>query len=169
MPQLIAPSESPRPALIFDVDDSLRVLADRKPDGYIVQPGWPLFAYNPALSGLINVLLQENDGYYISDWRESCHEHIGKTLELPELDWINDDPFRPQAHDVSSRALAITALFGDRPVVWVDDEITESDIRWSQQRDAPTFLEKPDPERGLEPIAIELIAAWLELVKNPQP
>jgi hypothetical protein len=157
-------ARSDRAAVIFDVDGVLRVFSDLKPDNYTVHDEYPYFAYNPAIGNPVRKLLEKADGYYISLWRENCHQHIGKTLLLPELDWINDDPFRPRAGEFSERSLAINGLFGDRPVAWIDDEIDERDHRWAEQRSAPTLLMPTDEDIGLTVRQAGLIESWLTLL-----
>lgn len=158
--------ESEQAAILFDVDEVLRILADRNmPNNYILQPNYPIFAYNPELEEWLGGLFDKADAYYISDWRGESHEQIGKLLMMPELDWINDDPFRPHAHEFSSRALAITAFFSGRPVAWLDDEIDESDRRWAEQREAPTLLVQPNQDVGLQSHHIASVNSWLESLK----
>lgn len=157
-------ANSDRPAVILDVDGVLRVDSETKPEGYIRHPLYPVFSYNPGLREPLGNLLAEADGYYISGWRAESHGHGGEVLLLPELDWINDDPFRPQAYEVSERALAIDGLFGNRPVAWADDEIDERDHTWAEQRPAPTLLMRTDPDIGLTPRQTGLIASWLRLL-----
>ena len=162
--EVVSASEGNRPALILDIDGVLRVFSDLRPDNYTVHDKYPYFAYNPATGDMVRTLLDKTDGYYISTWRENCHDHIGKALLLPEMDWINDDPFRPDAHEFSERALAISGLFGNRSVVWVDDEIKDRDYEWAKQRSAPTLLMRTNPDVGLTSRQAELIGSWLALV-----
>lgn len=159
--------ESDQAVIVFDVDDVLRILADRDmPDHYVSQPNYPMFAYNPELQGWLGGLFDKADAYYISDWRGNSHDQIGRLLMMPELDWINDDPFRPHAREFSSRALAITAFFGGRPVAWLDDEINESDQRWAEQREAPTLLIKPNQDIGLQLEHMASVNSWLESLES---
>lgn len=159
-----AVADSDRAAVIFDVDGVLRVFADRRPGNYSVQEEYPLFAYNPGLSKPLNNLLDLADGYYISDWRENSHEHIGKVFGLPELNWINSDGYALLPDGPSHRALAITALFGERPVAWIDDEITEADHQWAQERETPTLTLATDEEIGLTIKQVVLVESWLKLL-----
>ncbi len=164
MAEVISASDSSEPAVIMDVDGALRVFSDRKPEGYITQPEYPLFAYNPHLAEPLQELLDGADGYYISDWRQNCHEHIGCVLGLPELDWINTDGYALLPEGPSHRALAIEALFGERPVAWIDDEITTADHRWAEQREAPTLTMAPPEDIGLTPKQVILVDSWLKLL-----
>lgn len=162
-----AVSETDRPAVIFDVDGVLRVDTETKPDGYVRHPIYPMFSYNPGLREPLGNLLAGADGYYISGWREHCHQHIGEVMLLPELDWINDDGFPAQAGEVSERALAIQSLFGNRPVAWLDDELNDQDIRWGEQRSerlAPTLTLRPRFQTGLTPRQVGLVHSWLALL-----
>ncbi len=164
MAEVISVSGSSEPAIVVDIDGVLRVFSDRKPEGYVTQLEYPLFAYNPQLATPLQELLDDTDGYYISDWRQNCHDHIGRVLGLPELDWINTDGYPLLPRGPSHRALAIEALFGERPVAWIDDEITDADHRWAEQRETPTLTMAPQEDVGLTPKQIVLVDSWLKLL-----
>ncbi len=161
MAELISAPESTRPALVVDVDGVLRVDSETKPDGYVRHPLYPVFSYNPDLREPLGSLLTGVDAYYISGWRADSHGHGGEVLLLPEFDWINDDPFRPQAFEFSERALAIDGLLGNRPVAWLDDEIDDRDMLWARERQAPTLLIQPEYEKGLQLEHVAAVGAWL--------
>jgi hypothetical protein len=164
--ELVSTPENERPVVVFDVDGVLRVDAEVKPEGYVAQDQLP-FAYNPALSIPLQGLVKVTNSYYISSWREQCHEHIGKILGLPELDWINSDGYEIRPGKESERAQAIAGLFTGRPVAWIDDEITEADHEWADERSrtiAPTLSMRTDPDIGLTPRGIVLVESWLAVL-----
>jgi hypothetical protein len=49
-------------------------------------------------------------------------------------------PFAPEL-----RVLAVDAVMGDRPAVWIDDNHTPAGQHWATERAAPTLLVSLDP------------------------
>lgn len=59
----------------------------------------------------------------------------------------------------------IRAVLGDRPGIWVDDDMTPQQIRWSQQRTRagiPTLFIQPDPKQGMTRRHFDLIMAFAD-------
>jgi hypothetical protein len=171
MTQVEAPLTGTKPALILDLDGVVVLEADKISDGYEALPSFPWQAYNPSHADWLRDILSMADIYYISDWRQQSHTYFGKSAGLPELDWI--DSYKHSVLETSNaekRARAISALFGRRPLVWLDDldnKETSSEYSWAAKRSAqvaPTLFVSPDTARGLEPQHMELVTAWLQAV-----
>ena len=154
-----------RPALVLDIDGVFIVPGETKTEGYTEHPRFPTHAYNPSHGEWLNNITDSlADAYYISDCMNLSHWTIGQHLEVPEFDWINADVY-PARRKAASRALAITALFGNRPLAWIDDIIGTPERRWSQRRNetgTPTLLVKTDKNVGLRPGHLNRVTKWLE-------
>lgn len=166
MPEVLSPPESNRPAVLLDIDGVLQVYSEVSPEGYVPEPEYPWLAYNPLHGNWLRTINDLADIYYVSDWRGQAHDQIGRRLQLPEFDWINNDPYRHERSAVA-RALAATALFENRPLVWIDDELGSSELQWAHTREkqfAPTLLVKTEREQGLTYFQFNLILGWLQTV-----
>ena len=167
MPQLISAAESTRPALVLDVDGVFIINRDLEgmPDGYIEHPRFHWSAYNPSHGPWLNNIHQNSaDIYYISDNQDASHWVIGQHLGLPEFDWIDSYAFMARSYRVR-RSLAITALFGNRPLVWVDDCIGSTQLAWAKQRtkqNAPTLAVRVNEHKGLQTHHMKRIDKWLQ-------
>jgi hypothetical protein len=164
-------ADSNRPAVILDIDGVLVLDKDEvQAEGYIQHPSTHWDFYNPAHGDWLRRTNLDTDIYYISDERSESHARIGQQLGVPEFDWINVYAYEPRSEKrIHARALAITALLGSRPVIWLDDEIGAAEFAWSRQRDqelAPTLLVKTDYTHGLEPSHMDLIDSWLQAVAS---
>lgn len=152
---------------MLDIDGVLQITNDSRPPGYVAHPVYPWISYNPDHGNWLRQIHSQTDIYYISDWREQSHEQIGYHLDLPRLDWINTDKYLVGARShPHCRALAITALFGDRPVVWLDDHIDKFaqatvDMRNSN---APTLIVETNSRIGLEHRQMQEVNSWLRTV-----
>ena len=152
MAALEVPTTSTRPAILFDVDGTLIVRSPKRK-----RP------HNPAHGGWIRSLSLDADIHYLSIIGIHAHEIVGKKLKLPEFDWINYPAYGPY-DEPASRALAITALFPDRPVTWIDNELGEAEFNWAAERNAnhaPTLLVKTDTYRGIQKVHVNQITAWV--------
>ena len=57
---------------------------------------------------------------------------------------------------------ALVAWAADRPFVWVDDEITDTDRAWVRAHHrGPALLHRVDPRRGLTDADFAAVAAWM--------
>jgi hypothetical protein len=167
-------AQGDRPAMLLDIDGvffPLRELSEllnepvKYSSGFVEHPQYKVVAYNPAHGEWLNRIHQNSaDMYWISDWRSDSHHIIGQHFKLPELDWINTDGYNDRK-SAGQRRLAITALFGDRPLVWLDDLIRPAERKWGRERNeagVPTLLVKPNAREGLQPRQMRRIDKWLE-------
>jgi hypothetical protein len=168
MTEIVSVVESSRPALLLDVDGVLEIEPyEKMPADYLIKSDEPWWAYNPAHGDWLRQVGRITDIYYISDYRDESHGRVAARLGLPEYDWINDDAWRCQAKTyAAARSLAITALFGHRPLVWIDDEIGIPEFGWAQERNkrAPTLIVKTEIESGLQTGQMGHITNWLRTV-----
>ena len=64
----------------------------------------------------------------------------------------------------SYKAPGIAATAGDRPMVWIDDDLQVENHMWAQARNEagiPTLLVQPDPRVGLLPEHVTEIVNWV--------
>ena len=104
------------------------------------------------------------DLVWATTWIADANEVISPLLGLPDLpvvDWpdTDDQPAHPRLH---WKTPALVAWADQRPFVWIDDEITDTDRRWVQaHHPGPALLHSVDPRRGLTPTDYTAIRAWL--------
>jgi hypothetical protein len=109
------------------------------------------------------LIAQEVEIAYASIWFDNSHAHYGAPLGLPEFDYLPFHEYGPYKLN-STKAAAITALYGNRPVALFDDGISKETLVWAKQRieqGAPTFLCKPDKLFGIQPEDIKAANRWL--------
>ncbi|MFD8424185.1 HAD domain-containing protein [Streptomyces sp. NPDC059668] len=160
-----------RPVLFLDVDGPLipfgpsaarsRVAAsgpEELPDG-----GNPLLGrldrtVGPRLTALGCELV------WASTWMEEANESVAARIGLPRLpvvEWPEacaDDG--PRGLHWKTRPLVEWA--GQRPFIWVDDEIGAVDRLWvAAQHPAPALLHRVDPAEGLTEDDFSVLARWL--------
>lgn len=103
------------------------------------------------------------DLVWATTWMAEANEVISPLIGLPELpvvDWpdIGDQP-PPGVH---WKTPAIVAWASGRPFIWIDDEVTDADRRWTRTHHPNrALIYRVDPSRGLTLTDINVIKAWL--------
>lgn len=101
------------------------------------------------------------DIVWATTWMADANEVISPLLGLPELpvvDWPDSDEGGP----LHWKTRGLVAWAGERPFVWVDDEITHADRAWvSLHHHGQALLHRVDPRRGLTHVDFAAIADWL--------
>ncbi|HTB49235.1 MAG TPA: hypothetical protein VK712_04085 [Verrucomicrobiae bacterium] len=165
MAQVETAAASPHLALILDIDGVHIVPFESRSEGYVRHPRFTLSAYNPAHGPWLNRIYETSaDIYYISDSKVLSHWAIGQYLGVPEFDWIDTDHYASR-RAATRRSLAITALFGDRPLVWVDDFIRRPEMAWARERrdrGIATLAVGTDQYIGLQPTHMQHIDRWFD-------
>ena len=136
-----------QPLLLLDVDGVLNPLALRPPPGFSVQ--W-IDGYEVALSGKhrewLGELVRSFELVWATTWEDSANESIGPLLGLPELPVVR---FSGERTGDTWKLEAVRSAVGDRPLVWIDDELFLDAYEWAQGRDAPTLLIRPSSSVGM--------------------
>jgi hypothetical protein len=100
---------------------------------------------------------------WATTWGRDANEWIGPRIGLPELpvvDWPDRALTGTDGRLWKTRPVAEYA--GERPFAWIDDQITEVDIGWCEQRcPAPTLLLPIDPAVGLRQEDVARVRHWL--------
>jgi HAD domain in Swiss Army Knife RNA repair proteins len=100
---------------------------------------------------------------WATGWEERANEHLPFILGLP----FRDLPFL----DFDGRAVfgsahwkvdAIAEYAGDRPAAWIDDNIDEECMAWTEGRGAPTLIVHTDPAVGLTDEHVVELLRWAE-------
>jgi hypothetical protein len=91
----------------------------------------------------------------LSRWPVAMVE--GAWLELPTPELVRD------LGGYNWKATGILALAGDRPFIWIDDDLWKPDHAWAIRRSAtiPTKLIKTNPKEGLMPHHVRKAKQWL--------
>ncbi|GEM_PF-2831978 len=163
-------ADSERPALVVDIDGVFNIWSKAAPEGCLPRPE-RMFRettyYNPIHGEWIRHVHEAlADIYYISDLRADAHTSMSQIHDWPKFDWIDIWPYHNRVKsDHALRAMAITALFGDRPVAWIDDIVTDLEFRWAKVRSntqgAPTLVVKTELDAGLQPEQMTEVEGWL--------
>ncbi len=99
---------------------------------------------------------------WATTWMADANEVVAPRLGLPELpvvDFPEDESFEGGLH-WKTKPLAQQA--GDRPFIWLDDEITDTDRRWVRtHHQGPALLHRVDPLVGLTDGDFAAIHRWL--------
>lgn len=156
-----------RPLLLIDVDGVLNPYAAR---------GLPAGFTRHTLGGF-RVLLATQHGQWLNElrgdfelvwcttWEEQANSLIGPVLGLPRLPVIkvNDSA---GYRGYTWKLPAVQAAVGDRPLVWLDDDLGQDARAWARERNTrvATRLLIPQASAGLAPqhiIALKSFAAKL--------
>jgi len=158
-------SKHDKPIFLADVDGVLNAFRHRPGPG---QPqykwrriqGYKIF-FRPEWVEWVDGLVAVSDEYWASMWHSAAVDHfaprtgigtgIGRYIDFDfhherALGERTGGGVGPYKHP------GIVATVGDRPFVWIDDDIAEWQHHWAAQRNAggiPTLLIQPDPAVGL--------------------
>ncbi|MEU3555847.1 HAD domain-containing protein [Streptomyces fragilis] len=157
----------PVPVLFLDVDGPLLPFGGARPAPSSADADNPLL---PRLdAGLGPRLLSLGcDLVWATTWQDEANEVVAPRLGLPALPvvrWPEDPdgtgpPGTPRGLHWKTPALAAWA--GDRPFLWVDDEIGPVDRLWVEGvHPAPALLHRVDPRRGLTGGDLAVLAAFV--------
>src|ERR1035437_2373992 len=142
---------SDKQILFLDVDGVISPLSHRDPEEYppifeeerIGEP-WPMY-----LAKIYREWLKDLSTHYElvwgSTWVDIGFKNINTFLELPELPFVDF----PDREKPLWKLKAVAEYAGERPFVWIDDDISSGAFRWARQRDVPVLLIKPKKIEGL--------------------
>lgn len=159
-----------QPVLFLDIDGVLSVLdLTKDKTNRIPETFWCRF--NPDHGVWLRTLATAGvEVQYISDWQynseldpvNSCHELIGKPLELPVFPQFDYNRATGLAGQ-DGRSQAIAQAYPTRPVIWIDDEVDQRAHQWATQRNrtAPTLLIQTEGSIGLQAADMQRVDTWL--------
>jgi hypothetical protein len=125
------------------------------------------------LSGWLDELVEHFIPVWCTMWDDEANTELCPLLGWPSLPYIpcRDDQVSVVEWNgvyLHTKVGSITDHVGDRPFVWIDDEIGKDDFRWASARDdqlAPTLLIKTDDRVGLERHQVNRLIKWAALIK----
>lgn len=161
-----------RPYLLLDVDGPLNPYqAASPPPGYELhtisegEKTWSLLL-NQQHGVELNALAETFELAWATTWEHGANRliapRIGLPSNLPVIVWPSDA--RQTRRRGSWKTAHIASWVGDRPFVWIDDELNRYDRFFLKSIDGlgPHLLHRVEPDRGLTSADFAAIRAWAE-------
>ncbi|MDI6105918.1 HAD domain-containing protein [Actinoplanes sp. NEAU-A12] len=99
---------------------------------------------------------------WATTWMADANEIVAPRLGLPELPIVDFPDDESPQHGLHWKTKPLTQEAGDRPFIWLDDEITDTDQRWVRtHHQGPALLHRVDPLVGLTDADFAAIRRWL--------
>jgi hypothetical protein len=95
---------------------------------------------------------------WATGWEHDANRLIGPILGLPQLPVIE---FQRDEAGRFTKLPTIMRFAAGRPLVWIDDELTDAARAWANGRTPPALLIDADPAIGLTEEIVAAIAAFL--------
>lgn len=147
------------PVVLLDIDGVLNPLGKSAPPGFRT---YFLDGFEVALSDRHGAWLQSLVGkaelVWASTWEYTANESVGKMLGLPPLPAV---AFGKGRDGDTWKMAAVSEWVGDRPFVWIEDDLFLDAYDWAKERAARSLLVKPSGHVGLTEAAIEQIDEFL--------
>jgi hypothetical protein len=111
---------------------------------------------------------------WCTTWREAAAPQIGARLGLPTWPTVAlPTPPTDSSHQAGRlwKHPHVAEHAGQDPLIWIDDDFTDLDHAWAEDRTAagfPTLLVEPDPYVGLQAEHFELILAFVAALDGAQ-
>jgi hypothetical protein len=151
-------ARTPRPLLLLDVDGVLFPLGDRADCEVRPVPGHEHLRYGVETGARLRSLLPVFKLVWATSWEHEANEVVAPLFGLPPLPVV---VFDDEAGEGESWKLpAIKAYVGDRPFVYVDDDIGNDALAWAKDRSAPTLLLPVAGDRGLAAADVDALVAF---------
>lgn len=155
-----------RPLLLLDFDGPLNPYRSREtPPGYVrheIVEGertW-VVRINPRHGVELNALAGSFDLVWATSWEHGANRLLSPLLglpsDLPTILWPDRTPVRRG----SWKTPYVADWVGDRPFVWVDDDVDSDDVRFFH-RDHQ-LVHQVDPRTGLTATDFAAIRAWAD-------
>jgi hypothetical protein len=148
-----------KPLLLLDVDGVLiPYAAPEQPAGFeqhilLGEQVW----LAPHHGAWLRPLCARFQLVWATGWEHDANRLIGPIIGLPELPVIEFE------RDAAGRFVKLPTLArfaADRPLVWIDDELTDAARAWAAGRTARALLVDADPSIGLTEELVAAIAAF---------
>ena len=154
------------PLLFLDIDGVLNPLSNTPPPGF---QAYFIDGYSVSLSDRHGRWLRElHETFEIvwaSTWEHSANVAVGPLLGLPLLGVVE---FGNDRVGDTWKLPAVSERAGDRPLVWIDDELYEDAQSWSRARDAPTLLVRPLASDGFTKSNFRSVVKFGERLGSPR-
>ena len=163
-----------KPLLLIDVDGVLNPFtAQVVPEGFSEHRLNGMRVLLSARHGIwLRELSAEFDLTWATTWEEDANTVIAPLLGLSELPYIRFSPPDPTYEGYTLKLPDVIAFVGDRPLAWVDDDLS-ADVRyWSHWRRTqlgiPTLLVDVYPRLGLGELHVERLREFARDVRRGQ-
>ena len=168
------PPNPSMPLLLIDVDGVLNPFtAQVVPEGFSEHhlKGMRVLLA-PRHGDWLRELSLEFDVTWATTWEADADTIIGPLIGLPELPFIRFSPPDPTYEGYTLKLPDVIAFVGDRPLAWVDDDLS-ADVRyWSHWRRTqlriPTLLVDVYPRLGLGEVHVERLRDFARDVRRGQ-
>lgn len=172
-----------KPLLLIDVDGPLNPYAakpTRRPAGYTTHRMNPLYdndgrRWTDVHRKPLRVWLNHDHGaqlkalpydlVWATTWRHEANEFIGPHIGLPELPYIDfaHTSLHTRSDGTYFKTHEIVEYAAGRPFAWLDDEISDWDTRYVEEKhSAPALLHRVNPRDGLTVRDFNVLAEWAE-------
>jgi hypothetical protein len=151
------------PLLLLDVDGVLNpYAAPACPPGYTEhalfdgeEPVWICAAHGQWL----RELAARFELTWATAWGDNANWLLAPLLGLASLPVVvfPPPPFRPQ-----DKLPAVRRFAQNRPLVWIDDQLSPEAHGWAARRRTPTLLIDVDPAEGLTRLVVEQALQWAD-------
>ncbi len=148
-------TDPPPPLLLLDVDGVLAPIPDDTraaefeihdviDHAGITHTIW----LNPDHRRWIHELAEAYELVWATGWQHDAPRLLGPLLGIPPIPVIVLT-VRPQLGMRLNKLPDVASYVGDRPVAWIDDQLTTAEASWAAGRNTRTLLICPDPTVGL--------------------
>jgi len=152
--------DASRPLLLLDVDGVLiPYAAAEQPAGFeqhqlLGEQVW----LAPQHGAWLRPLCDRFELIWATGWEHDANRLLAPILGLPALPVME---FPRNADGRFTKLPTITRFAAGRPLVWLDDELSDAARAWAASRAAPTLLLDADPAIGLTEQIVALIATFM--------
>jgi HAD domain in Swiss Army Knife RNA repair proteins len=137
-----------KPLLLLDVDGVLFPFGNASPPpGYrlIESPEYTVWI-KPAHGDALRRLSMSFELVWATTWEHKANQIIGPALGLQQLPVIE---FNEGRAGETWKLPAVGRYVGERPFVWLDDELFQDAYRWAAELPQPNLLIRPRSSIGL--------------------
>lgn len=112
---------------------------------------------SPSLGARLSRLGERFQLVWATGWEHEANRVIGPILGLSELPVIE---FPRNGDGTFVKLVTVSRILSSTPVIWLDDELTESAKEWARTRTGATMLVEVDPRTGLTYEDLEKVSSF---------
>ena len=112
---------------------------------------------SPSLGARLSRLGERFQLVWATGWEHEANRVIGPILGLSELPVIE---FPRNGDGTFVKLVTVSRILSSTPVIWLDDELTESAKEWARTRTGATMLVEVDPGTGLTYEDLEKVSSF---------